>query len=209
VYDGVGYTYSNYHTGGGTWEFLPVTRQINVAASQLTIIPQVNNSNVSAYFSGVVLLVLNTSQTLVRYIESPTLYGTIHFAANGNVGVATNIGRETPARSGIVKDVQCHAKTAPAGQAIIFDVNTWDGASMTSMFSTRPEIAATANDGGAQPDSTYARRCITAFSGSSRPIGGLLTVDIDQIGTGTVGADVHVDIRVLQYASPLERYQTY
>ena len=208
INDGVGSTASSYHTGGGAWEFLPVTRQINVAATQLALIPQVNNSDVAAYFSGGTLLILTSNQTLTRYVESPVIYGTIHFATSGNITVATNVGRETPARSGIVKDVQCHLKTAPVGSAAIFDVNSWDGASLTSMFSTRPEIGDGVNDGGAQPDTTYARRCLRAFSGASRPVGGLITVDIDQIGSGTAGADLHVDVRVMQYVSPLERYQT-
>lgn len=208
INDGVGTTASSYHTGGGTWEFLAVTRQINVAATQLAFIPQVNNSDVAAYFSGGTLLVLTSNQTLTRYVESPVVYGTIHLASSGNIGVSTNFGRETLARSGIVKDVQCHMKTAPVGSAAIFDVNSWDGGALTSMFSTRPQIADGANDGGAQPDTTYARRCLRGWSGSSRPVGGLLTADIDQIGSGTAGADLHIDVRVLQYVSPLERYQT-
>jgi hypothetical protein len=208
IFDGVGTTTSAYHTGGGAFEFLPVTRQINIAATALAIIPQVNNSNVAAYFSGATLLILDSSQTLTRYVECPVQYGTMHFAVGGTIAVSTNVGREGPARSGIVKDVQCHLKTAPTGQAAIFDVNSWDGAALTSMFSTRPQIAAAANDGGAQPDTTYARRCLRGFSGSSRPVGGLVTVDIDQVGSGVAGADVHVDVRVMQYVSPLERYQT-
>jgi hypothetical protein len=208
IYDGVGTTTSSYHTGGGAWEFLPVTRPVNVAATVLSIIPQVNNSDVAAYFSGLCCMVLTSSQSLTRYIESPVIYGTIHFASSGAIAIATNFGRETLARPGIVKDVQCHLKTAPVGSAAIFDVNSWDGASLTSMFSTRPQIADGANDGGAQPDTTYARRCLRGFSGSSRPVGGLVTVDIDQVGSGTAGEDLHVDVRVMQYVSPLERFQT-
>ena len=39
---------------------------------------------------------------------------------------------------------QLSVKTAPTGQALVVDVNTYDGATQTSMFSTKPEIAATA-----------------------------------------------------------------
>lgn len=208
IFDGVGTTTSAYHTGGGAWEFIPVTRQINIAATQLSLIPQVNNSNVAAYFSGATLLILDSNQTLTRYVECPVVYGTIHFAVSGNIGVATNVGRMPPGRSGIVKDVQCNLKTAPTGAAALFDVNSWDGAALTSMFSVRPQIAIAAFDGGAQPDTTYARRCLRAFSGSSRPVGGLVTMDIDQVGSGVTGADLSVDVRVMQYLSPLERYQT-
>lgn len=209
LYDGAGYTYSSYHTGDGTWEFLPVTRQINVAATELSILDCVSNSDASAHFSGWSLLLLDSNQTLSGYVPSPCLYGSMHFSISGNLSVLSNVGRMMPARSGIVKDVQCHLKTAPLVTAAIFDVNTWDGASLTSMFSTRPQVAAGANYGGAQPDTTYARRCLKAMSGASIVAGGILTLDVDQIGTGTVGADASVEVRVLQYASPLERFQTY
>jgi len=39
--------------------------------------------------------------------------------------------------------------------------------------------------------------------------GGLVTVDIDTVGGTVAGADLGVEIRVMQYTSPLERFQTY
>src|SRR5512139_2880932 len=60
IYDGAGYEYSSYHTGGGTWEWLPVTRQINVAATQLQIIPMCDNSAVAAHFSGLSLAIVDS-----------------------------------------------------------------------------------------------------------------------------------------------------
>lgn len=209
ISDNVGTTYSSYHTGGGTWEWLPVTRQINNAATAIIVAATVHNSDGNAVFSGASAILLDSSFTLEQYQPSPCLFGTMHFAVSGNIAGATNVGRFDVARCGIVKDVQCHLKTAPTGQAAIFDVNTWDGASQTSMFSTRPQIAATANRGGAQPDTTYARRCLAPQVGSVLVLGGHMTLDVDQVGSGTAGADLGVEVRVLQYASPLERFQTY
>lgn len=206
IYDGVGTTYSSYHTGGGAFEFLSVTRQINVAADRLELIQNVNNAPGAAYFSGRTLLLIDSSLSLPRYVPCPVMYGTFHFATAGNIAINTNIARVTPSRSGIVKDVQLHLKTAPTGQPAIIDVNTWDGASFTSMFATQPQIAATVFDGAAQPDGTYARRCFVGWSGTSIPTGGRLTLDVDQIGSGVAGADLTVEVRALQYQTPLERF---
>lgn len=208
IYDGVGTATSSYHTGGGSWEFLAVTRQINVSADRLELICQVNNSAVAAHFSGRTLFLIDSNLSLPRHVPCDVVYGTFHFASSGNISVATNIGRVTPSRPGIVKDVQLNLKTAPVGAAAIIDVNTWDGASLTSMFSTKPTIADGANDGGAQPDDTYARRCFVGWSGTSIVTGGRVSVDVDQIGSGTAGADLTVEVRAMQYQSPLDRYQT-
>ena len=206
IYDGVGFTYSSYHTGGGSFEFLAVTRAVNVSADRLELICQVNNSSVAAYFSGRTLFLIDSDLSLPRYVPCPVQYGTFHFAVSGNIAVGTNQGRVTPSRSGIVKDVQLHLNTAPTGQAAIIDVNTWDGASLTSMFSTRPQVGDGVNDGGAQPDTTYARRCFVGWSGTSIPTGGRISLDIDQIGSGTVGANLTVEVRAMQYQTPLERF---
>ncbi len=36
IYDGMGTTYSDYHTGGSTWEYLSVTRTLDSSATELT-----------------------------------------------------------------------------------------------------------------------------------------------------------------------------
>lgn len=211
VYDGVGYTYSSYHTGGGTWEWLAVTRAVNVAADRLALICQVNNSAVAAYFSGRTLMLIDSDLSLPRYVPCPVIYGTFHFAVSGVVAGATNIARVTPSRSGIVKDVQLHAKTAPTGQALIVDINTWDGANLTTMCATKPQIGDGLYFGAVQPDGTYAQRCFSGWSGAiaSRPTGGQLTVDVDQVGSGAAGSDLTIEVRAMQYQSALERFQTY
>lgn len=210
IYDGVGYAVSDYHTGGGTWEWLPVTRLINAAATRLDIIPQVNNAAVAAVFSGLTLAIIDSDLDLPHEVLCPVEYGTIaHFSYAGAVAGATNVHGFEPARSGIIRDVQCFIKTAPTGQALIVDVNTWDGGSLTSMFSTKPQIAAAASRGGAQPDHTYARRCFRQTSGASLSAGGEITFDVDQVGSGTAGSDLRVEVRGLVYRSPMERFKSY
>ena len=221
VSDGAGVEYSVYHTGGGTWEWLPATRQINAGATTLAILLDIRDSNCAAHWSGRTLFIIDSDLLLPRYVPCPTTYGgTIHLAVSGVLAAANNLGRFEPARSGIVKDVQLHVKTAPTGaDQIDVDVNTNTDVpaaavypTMASMFTaTHPQIASTNFMGGRQPDGTYARRCLRGPTSGATvgTVGGLLTIDIDTVGGTVAGADLGVEIRVLQYTSPFERFQTY
>ena len=213
IYDGIGRTYStSYHVGGGAWEFMPVTRQLDSSATEMTIECHVDTSDGNAIFSGASALLLESDFELTHYQPTPQVpYGALHFALSGDLSVANNQARIVLSRGAIIKDVQCLAKTAPTGAAAIFDINSWDGASFTSMFSTQPEIADGASPpvGGAQPDGTYARRCLRGTFGSTMSAGGSITIDVDQIGSGTAGADAVVDVRAMQYGTPLERFLNY
>lgn len=52
ISDGVGSTNSSYHTGGGSWEFLEVTHDMDGSASRLRVEMHVNSNNTFAYFDG-------------------------------------------------------------------------------------------------------------------------------------------------------------
>jgi hypothetical protein len=66
-----------------------------------------------------------------------------------------------------------------------------------------------ANLGGAQPDTTYARRCLSGQFAGAIVAGAIIEVDVDQVGVGTVGADLRVSIRVKQPARPFETFLAY
>jgi hypothetical protein len=211
IYDGVGTSYSSYHTGGGSWEWLALTRQIDSSATTLIVRACAHNSNASAYFSGGTSMLLGDSALIIgQYQPAPVQYGVLKFGLSGNLPASlTRFDAYEPARGGIVKDIQCSIKTPGTGRAVIFDVNTWDGAALTTMCTTKPQIGDGLARGGAQPDGTYARRCLRPTFGTSISAGGLLSVDLDQNGSGTAGADATVMVRTLQYATPLERFHSY
>jgi len=75
-----------------------------------------------------------------------------------------------------------YVKTAPAAQAIIFDINL-NGSTIWSTQDDRVRIAAAANLGSQ-----------TSFDTTTFSVGDILTLDVDQVGTGTVGADATVEI---------------
>jgi hypothetical protein len=212
VYDGIGSSSSSYHTGGGTWEFLAITRQIDSSATQIAVRGVVDTSDGNAIFSGATAMLVDADVDLIQYKPCPILGpSTAHFSISGDVAVGTTQGQMTLSRAGIIKDVQCLAKTGPVGADLIFDVNTYDGASYTSMFTAgaRPKIADGDTMGGSQPDTTYARRCLRGGFGTSVGAGAILTLDVDQVGSGTAGADAGIEVRGLQYATPLERFYNY
>ena len=120
--------------------------------------------------------------------------------------VGTDKRRYFPRRPGLVMDAQLWLNTVPTGSAFIVDVNTWDGSALTSMFTAggRPQIAISANGGAAQPDGTYARRCLAAHYGATRVTGSELTVDIDQIGSTVAGSELSVSLMILHYRRMLD-----
>ncbi len=78
-------------------------------------------------------------------------------------------------------DVDLVVKTAPTGQSLIVDINE----AGSTLFSTRPEIdaAATREDGN------------HVFSDTSLAAGAAITVDIDQVGSGTAGAGLTIMLK--------------
>lgn len=103
---------------------------------------------------------------------------------SGALTAAANKARVTSPVTGTIVGVYISAITAPAGAAILVDVNK----SGTTLFTTqanRPTIADGANDSVvAVPDVT------------SVAAGNVLTVDVDQIGSGTAGSNLTVSIAV-------------
>ena len=88
-------------------------------------------------------------------------------------------------RSGAVRtlrEVHLAVNTAPAGAALIVDVNL-DGASIFSSPANRPQVAAGAYAGASVLIGT------TAWA-----VDACLTVDVDQVGSSTPGADLVVTV---------------
>lgn len=208
ITDGATTTSSSYHTGGGAFEWLTITgHQISASATKLTFQLSVEATSIAAIISGPTFVLGQVPPA--DYIPAPVKIDEWVAYIPGTLTTGTAKWRIESFRPGIVLDVHLVVGTAPTGQALIVDVNTFDGAANTSMFSTRPQIAASASRGDGQPDTTYARRCFAANFGSTNTTGGSLTLDIDQVGSGTAGADLWAHIRHMSYARPLEAFLAY
>lgn len=105
----------------------------------------------------------------------PTLYTFIP----GSIVVATNVSGTFEIQQSLTIDsVDLRVKTAPTGAALIVDINKGG----TTIFSTRPQIAAAATSGGGS----------AVLSVTTLAAGDLITVDIDQVGSSVAGSDLTV-----------------
>lgn len=105
----------------------------------------------------------------------PTLYTFVP----GTVAVAINVsGTFEIQQSLTILGVDLRVKTAPTGAALIVDINK----NGTTIFSTRPEIAAAATSGGGS----------AVLSVTTLAAGDLITVDIDQVGSSVAGSDLTI-----------------
>jgi hypothetical protein len=75
--------------------------------------------------------------------------------------------------------------TAPAGSSIIIDVNV-NGTTIFTTQANRPTIAV----------GSFTSGKITNMDVATVPIGGYLTVDIDQVGSTTAGSDLTLQLEV-------------
>lgn len=107
-------------------------------------------------------------------------------SVTGALTVATGKSRVYLEDNYVVESIRASVNTAPAGASVIVDVNL-NGTSIFTTQANRPTIVAGANTGLA----TLGAGTTTAIA-----TGQYLTVDVDQIGSTTAGADLSVVIRL-------------
>lgn len=204
--DGASQLESATNVAANALEFLTLEKEINAAATQIALRNRVIASG-DCTFSGAVFLFSNIKPPyfLMPMILRRTL--THEFPSLAAVG---EVNQHLPGRPFIVEEVQLNARTAaPTGQPLIADVNQFDGATLTSMFSTRPQILAGASPptGGAVPDGVYNRKCFAPYFGNAAfTAGQQLQSSIDQIGSTLPGEDLAIHIRYKTWLRPQELF---
>lgn len=86
--------------------------------------------------------------------------------------------------AGTITDIRAYLGTAPTGASFIADVNK-NGTTLFTTQAARPTIAAAAQA------SSHALPAVTSVAAGDR-----LSVDVDQIGSGTAGSDLLVAISI-------------
>jgi len=207
VDDGVTTSTTGFHAGDGVMRFMPVLHTINSSATKLDVYMEVATTSSSAYFGAICGLVSDIMP--VDYFPAPMTSDTILWRLDGAQTVGTDKRRWLADAYALITHVQLVIKTAPTGQALIVDVNARDGGGgLSSLFSTRPQIAASGTLGGAAPDATYARRCVQPIYATTAPAANAyeLSLDIDQVGSGVAGSDLDVGVRLRRYIRPFEGF---
>jgi hypothetical protein len=201
ISDGVTTTYTSYHTGDGTWQWLSSTHAISDTATYLRIGASVESSAGNpAYVSGATAMISNIAPSGWR--PTPTAYSTVGWQITGSQSTGTAKGTYMFTRPAILRYVQCVLQTAPTGGTTFkIDVNKNASTLLGSViaFTASDKCAAKAVDG------TYANYC---FPGTNLASGTALTdqlsFDIDAVGSTIAGSDLSVFVRFLEYLDPFD-----
>lgn len=201
IYDGVGTSWTDFvadesSVGGDGFQWLTVTRTLDSAAADRIILRlEVALGTIPAVFAGPTAL---WGETPAPY-PLPSRWGRMLVGPGtqfGNLATGTYLNgwRFAVPFPVLVRWTQLAVGTAPTTQAAIVDVNK----NGTTMYSTRPQVAAAATSGGAAPDTTYSTKCLAR--------GDILSCDQDQVGSGTTGADQTIVIDALAAIAPQDAY---
>ena len=107
------------------------------------------------------------------------------FTKAGALSVATNVaGYFKTGYKCRIDSADAHVGTAPTGQSLIVDIND-DGTTVFTSQGNRPTIAAGATDDAAG----------AADGGTAIAAGSVISLDVDQVGSGTAGSDLTVIVR--------------
>ena len=206
VADGIGTTFSAFHTGGGSWEWISGTRVLNAAATTLTVFLDVAAGTVVAYISGAFVGLSQLAPTGWRpggwFRREFRMFsaGVQTAAANKQEGFFL------PSEAGILQSVLIRLGTVNVGANFVVDVNSSTGPA--SVFaSALPTIIDGANPavGTAVPNGPYIRRCLSGGNAASTT----LIYDIDTVGVGTPGSDLTVLYRLLESKRPQDMMFAY
>lgn len=209
--DGVTQTYSSYHTGDSTWQFLVIGATTWSAAATQLVVGLVMEAAGSAYISGATCIPSNVP--VIRHVPCPTETVNIgHVFVTGNAAIGDDKTVIPTPFPYLLKDILLTAITAPTVSALIFDVDWLDfsgGAAPSRQvpYSTKPQIAAAAGSGRASPDGTYQYRCFQPnFSGGKK--GGAITINVDSDDGGNTAASWSAMVIGMRYKRPewISRY---
>jgi len=130
-------------------------------------------------------IVGGTSISLDTALENAggTGAGVVAFSIPGGLGTSVGTARiyNDTGKNLTFSLIRATAGTAPAGSAVIVDVNL-NGVTIFTTQANRPTIAAGTNTDTATPD-------VTTWTAGS-----YLTVDVDQVGSTTAGSDLVVQV---------------
>jgi|GEM_PF-2765794 len=139
---------------------------------------QVNNINGSASAATGSIMIGQAAGSPIW--KAPT--SALVWYIDGTLAAATSQGATVVLPFGFTcTDIDLRVDTAPAGAALIVDINK----AGDTIFSTRPQIS----DGQTSEAGTH------AFSATDLPAGSVITLDIDQVGSGTAGSDLTVILK--------------
>lgn len=203
--DGAAVTYSSYHTGDNTWQFLTIAPTAwSGGATQLLFGLRMEAAS-TAWVSGDTIVASDIA--IARHIPCPTEEAQIGYAfVTGNAATGDDKAVIPTPFPYLLRDMEATVITAPTVSALVFDADWLDfsggvAPSRQVPYSTKLQIAALAGSGRAAPDGTYQYRCFQPnFSGGKK--GGALTINVDTDDGGNTAASWAVSVIGLRYKRP-------
>lgn len=176
-----------------TWLYGSIT--IDAAATKLEIYLEQSLAGSMVFGAGVIIL-----SNYVPLDWFPERHGFLLVGQQqpGNTTVATTVNEfRTPITEyAYLADTRLNVKTAPVSTAIITKPSK--GVGTFPYATTFPQIAAAATQGNKRPNGVYQNRCFKPDD--------VLTWDITQVGTGTVGAELNIAMKFITYPDEFKAF---
>lgn len=185
-------TYASVTTEG--WLYCTIT--IDNSATKLELVLEQGLSG-SCYFGAGVILLGNYTAT--DYVPEHVGLMVVADKLRGNAAVTTTVNelRHPSLVYGTLRSTMLNCKTAPTTQAII--AKPQKGISSNMYTTTFPQIAAAATQSSElKANGTYANRCI-------KP-GSIISWDITQVGSGTTGDEVNINMLFNVFIDPFFQF---
>jgi len=184
---------SSYHAGDGSESWIYATITIDAAATELTL--GVRQHSAGSCYVGAFMVVLGEFHP-VNYIDCRQGSLEITTQQRGDIAVVSDLNelrkRIIYPDGALLNKTYIDMGTGPVGDDAIWDVNKNGSSAYTTNL---PQVDDGDAEGEDAPDGTYANRCFKQ--------GDLLTVDCDQTGIGTLGAEATITV---QFLVPLPRW---
>ena len=200
LYDSVtGYSYSDYHTGGGGWEWLTGIHEVGNGAS-LDFGVELGSS--SCWVQGATVLRGEVKPPFP--ILSRVVPGSVGFGYVGAPPATSYLDQALPPqRPLLATGVVLVALTAPSGGTLVMNMRRYDGSSWQDMLASD----LTLSDGhdyvaSNAMDTVYRYRCLDAFHGASGAFGADNIVQPYCVSNAGGAEQVTAVLRGLQFSRP-------
>lgn len=217
LYDGVTRTYSSFHTGNSTWQWLSVTGTlVGSSASELALALHVDNSAGDVHFSGAVaMFVQGTGSVVTRYVPVPVEL--VPYVQSFALPTGSFIVDEQemqvarPVKAGLYRYGRLQNQPASGASATRVRVFVIDGGGSWQDVFASPYLE-TANTKGyttKKPDGTYQWRCLmpgTEVDAVAPSAASGIRSKVEQIQATTVSG-ISVTHSVMHYMSPLDIFK--
>lgn len=207
--DGVTLTSSAFHSGSGNWEWLTVPATLlGAAAASVQAQMRVANSNGTAYFSGLTLMMLDSGLTIPKWSPGPMVRQAYTSSAVriGNLAANDELAAVRPVNVGLLVNARAWIRPASGATQTQIRPQNDNGAGAQDIYAAPYLSISNGNDWTTKaPDGTYQWRCMVPgfeVDAANPTSGSVIRAFIQQIQAATV-VDASVTYDVLEYQSPL------